>query len=948
MATAARLPLAAWRNELCVRTIRFVGLDLTGVDMRMQIRLRPDAPGAPLIALATVTTASAEGLKLDSVTTVAGIPTSTVVLRINKTTMTNAAMVPYGGEPGADTGLSYAIQLGGTSVGATRVYGPFIVLANVMDSDGAPTGLVSGYGNAASGMLPWSAAQLTFGDDVINISIDGIDLLAPLVAAAQAARDAVIPTPGLGPPSNSFGINGSTYYDTTNPLDPIFYGPKANGVWGTGRSLRGPTGAPGGNFLSSKNVQASPYFALPGVDTTAGAAAVKSGIATACTDANTAGVGILLPAGSYLAENTTITSGGVVLTAADNTSLEIRGEGRTSIIKRRAIAGNTIASGGANALVWLRGNQGASYVLRDFVVDGNERNYPFSITSDPPVDYVATAGQTDFAYPSAIDYVGIEAFTRIGGIWYAYDFLDYAIIGTGASRIVRFHTARTAGEEVRIGDPWYFEQTANIRHLSGTGTIKSITIQNFSSTGEIGDGYFSATPSEELTITNFKSYGRTVRPRSSIQLSRIANVSNVSDFIVDGFEMEPALTPDGAVINLTNGYIRGPFDCAGDAGSSGNRPNMFITNVVSLSGQNVHPLKYNNFYNVYLRMFGGQITSVSRVQRCDAIWFGTRVVQDPRDLDNGVKDTFRSVEVWHDESFTRRQRVEWRNCDFVIPTGVTKGNLIDIKTIATVLKASTILKDCNMIGDGALDYILVGSRFGELKISGGNLAVKKAMASVGADTGYVFRYVLSEMENWDGRVAGVATAGLVEVPVGVTAASAEIIVSGTFDTAKILPFGPTGTLPRTEPVLKWGGNAIAIVDASPVGILRGWPGLRARLRVPGIGVNEWVYQNATAGRIGEVNSWVPVPTRLAQVSQLISGPGGMAANAITSEMSITVATAALGMTARITASPDLDPGLEICAVRGVAGAVKFRVRNMTAAGVTLNNTTYTANIEVPA
>ena len=68
MALAARLPLAAWRYELCVRTIRIVGLDLTdwaaAGKVRAQVRLRPDTPGAALIDLTTVTTASAEGIKL--------------------------------------------------------------------------------------------------------------------------------------------------------------------------------------------------------------------------------------------------------------------------------------------------------------------------------------------------------------------------------------------------------------------------------------------------------------------------------------------------------------------------------------------------------------------------------------------------------------------------------------------------------------------------------------------------------------------------------------------------------------------------------------------------------------------------------------------------------------------------------------------------------------------
>ena len=56
---------------------------------------------------------------------------------------------------------------------------------------------------------------------------------------------------GAGTPSSGIGINGDTYIDVTNAL---LYGPKANGAWGAGISLRGPQGDPGQNGNSGPSL----------------------------------------------------------------------------------------------------------------------------------------------------------------------------------------------------------------------------------------------------------------------------------------------------------------------------------------------------------------------------------------------------------------------------------------------------------------------------------------------------------------------------------------------------------------------------------------------------------------------------------------------------------------------------------------------------------------------
>ncbi len=184
--TAARLAISARRNEVARFTIAVTGIDMTGVPMAMQIRLGRDVPGAPLIALATVGTLAAEGLKLDSVTVTNGVTTSIIKGRINASTMTDATKVPYAGEMGDNTTLAYAMQWTLNGDAQTRLYGDFVVIGSAFGSDNAPSNRPQNYGvSATSGGS--SGGSLTFGDQVIRVSIAAIDQLMPLLATATAA-----------------------------------------------------------------------------------------------------------------------------------------------------------------------------------------------------------------------------------------------------------------------------------------------------------------------------------------------------------------------------------------------------------------------------------------------------------------------------------------------------------------------------------------------------------------------------------------------------------------------------------------------------------------------------------------------------------------------------------------------------------------------------------------
>jgi hypothetical protein len=193
--TAARLALIARRYEVARFTIAVTGIDMTGVDMKMQVRLQRGTPGAPLLQLGTVTTIAAEGLKLDSVTVTDGVPTSIIKGRINKTTMDT---LPFAGELGADTVLAYAMQWMLNGDAQTRLEGDFIVRDSAFGSDNAPADRPESYGSSLTRYTSASSGSLTFGDQVVQVSIGGLDLLAaglkPIfdAAAAMVAPDTIL------------------------------------------------------------------------------------------------------------------------------------------------------------------------------------------------------------------------------------------------------------------------------------------------------------------------------------------------------------------------------------------------------------------------------------------------------------------------------------------------------------------------------------------------------------------------------------------------------------------------------------------------------------------------------------------------------------------------------------------------------------------------------------
>lgn len=189
MATTGRLDLSVWRNDdVWEFPLRVRGPNLTGVALRGQIRLAPDTPGDPLVNLATVTVANAEGIRLASATLVDGAWTNDVRIRLNKSTRQG---LPYAGELGQSTPLAWAMQIGGR----TRLTGSIFILAHTIDSDTAPTDRPFGFGGASG--LPSAGATLTINaEDVVALVIDGADLIGDFAGRAETAAEEAVEKAG--------------------------------------------------------------------------------------------------------------------------------------------------------------------------------------------------------------------------------------------------------------------------------------------------------------------------------------------------------------------------------------------------------------------------------------------------------------------------------------------------------------------------------------------------------------------------------------------------------------------------------------------------------------------------------------------------------------------------------------------------------------------------------
>lgn len=163
------------RWQALATTMRFIGVDLTGADFRLQVRLLPNTPGSPLVDLTKVSTAAAEGVRLISVETVDGQPVSTIGIRVNETTMEG---LPFSGELGDSSVLAWDMQV--TPVGGLKskwIGGDFIVEGGVTGADAAPQ-LASAYGMSnPARTAPAGGSTFQIGPTVISVQMLGPGLI---------------------------------------------------------------------------------------------------------------------------------------------------------------------------------------------------------------------------------------------------------------------------------------------------------------------------------------------------------------------------------------------------------------------------------------------------------------------------------------------------------------------------------------------------------------------------------------------------------------------------------------------------------------------------------------------------------------------------------------------------------------------------------------------------
>ena len=846
MATAARLPLAAWRNELCVRTIRFVGLDLTGVDMRMQVRLRPNSPTA-LFSLATVTSSSAEGLKLDSVVTTDGIPTSAVSLRINKTTMADATKVPYSGEPDTDTPLSYAIQLGGTSVGATRVYGQFIALATVMDSDAAPVGgIPAGYGSAGSSVPLWSAAQVTFSNDDITVSIDGIDLLAPLITrateAAEAAEDAQVTVAAAQAIATAAAASGAqtladaqalaasivtatvgdisalvSFLPTVAALRALTstftltianvqsYSAGWAAVTATGgqpygggtfvRDASDTTSADNGGtiivdaagrrwkrVLSRPNWVSVADFGIVGDGTTDQRVALNAMFVVAAAK----GLNVEFPAGTWMVSSAAgggVTNGLRVL-VPNNGSMVIQGAGmRKTIIKR--VASATMVTN--SAVIKMAANSGVQIEWRDLTIDGNEENIPFDGTNDTTL--------------------------------------------------------------------YQYEQSANLKWETGTfvsGTTappERIMFDRVGMQGCVADGYQANIHTNYCEVNKCWSADRVRRRRSCWQWSRIPlKQLTISDSDIWAIETEPSSSSVGHRFQITNTIARSVLDIAGDTNSSpnpNNTCNLYMRDVHHLGMKDTLGWRYVSFYYCRGEASGCTFVGVSRDQRnymtfnaCTFTTVGTRAdatVSDSLQIFNGSTSGI-------DGTFTK-----YVDCNWFTDAGVVTGSHILNSSAQSNRLRSTRFIRCS--SDAVLAYFADLSRPGLIEISGGALKAATAIIRLTNTDGFVADLTVSSPEAWQAPA-------LINMFAAFQSSDTVVALSGTINAEAMLPVSNTSSVTNTA--IKWNTSLVCLVDSTPNARIRGLPGARARKRAPATG--EAVEFSYEQGSVYASNVWATTRT----------------------------------------------------------------------------------------
>jgi hypothetical protein len=353
-------------------------------------------------------------------------------------------------------------------------------------------------------------------------------------------------------------------------------------------------------------------------------------------------------------------------------------------------------------------------------------------------------------------------------------------------------------------------------------------------TGCVGDGFKTNVQIQNLQVTNWRSYGRTRRPRPDISLSRIPlQVTNITNFIGDAFEMEPAETNAEHVINLSNMLIRGAFDLAGDGQ---NFANVRGNNIKHL-GQIGVGLAFSNFFRVRGEFNNCSFVNTERIQNCDIRFDGGSFT-----LSGKIKDPTiaKDIQIFHGTNDGEGRFVEFNGVMFRVGKPEVKSRAYFYESQKkTELEPQTWFINCRAIDE--LDYFALSDRNGTMLFDGGRLKGRIAAIQITSDDPagnppiqYLSKIIVKNPELWSSK-------SLIEM-LG-TKGTIQIEMSGSFNAEMIKPI--SNDLVATSPSVTWIGGFVGSVKSDPNGRIPGLPGLILRKSEPAAvsdRVIEWRYQ----------------------------------------------------------------------------------------------------------
>jgi hypothetical protein len=380
-------------------------------------------------------------------------------------------------------------------------------------------------------------------------------------------------------------------------------------------------------------------------------------------------------------------------------------------------------------------------------------------------------------------------------------------------------------------DPFAYEQSANVKFLgSGNGIPNNITFDNVAMTGCVGDGFHANVKIQSLQVSNWRSYGRTRRPRADIQLSLIPlQVTNVTNFIGDAFEMEPSEVNAEHIINLNNMLVRGKFDFAGDKVEQ-QFANVYASNVTHL-GQFDIGSPISNFNKIRGEFVNCQFVNIDRIQNCQIKFNGGTFTV----LGKATQPT-EGVQIIHDRA---DNFVEFNGVAFDVRGEVTSESSYFLKNKATSdVGRETRFINCRTVRK--LDYFANANRNGTMLFDGGQIGGRIAAVKISHGGGvvrpeYITRAIIKNPEQW--------TSTLIDI---------KLVSDNISDKIKIEMYGQfnaeiqqpifNSTSQKNENIT-WIGGFTAAVASDPNGRIRGLPGLILRKSEPTTGeIVEWQYK----------------------------------------------------------------------------------------------------------